>query len=260
MSFILIAVIALLASLLTFFSGFGLGTILTPAFVLFFPIEIAVALTGVVHFFNNLFKLVLIGKYANKEIIVRFGFLAILGAFIGAQLLIQLSDFSSVSSPLFEWKLGSRICQVTFIKLISGLMMLIFTFIEILPSFKNYTFEKDKLPFGGFLSGFFGGLSGHQGALRSMFLVKCGLGKESFIATGVVIACMIDITRLSTYSQYLSDYLPSNWTLVATATIAAFVGAYLGNKLLKKVTYQSLQKTVAILIGVMSILLIIGVI
>jgi hypothetical protein len=260
MSFILIAIIALFASLLTFFSGFGLGTILTPAFVLFFPIEIAVALTGVVHFLNNLFKLILIGKHADKEIIVRFGLLAIVGAFIGAQLLLQMSDFSSVSSPLFEWKLGSKICKVTIVKLVSGLMMLIFSIIEILPSFKNYTFEKDKLPFGGFLSGFFGGLSGHQGALRSMFLVKCGLNKESFIATGVVIACMIDITRLTTYTQYLIEYLPSNWSLVATATIAAFIGAYLGNKLLKKVTYQSLQKTVAILIGIMSVLLMSGII
>jgi acyl-CoA reductase-like NAD-dependent aldehyde dehydrogenase len=41
------------------------------------------------------------------------------------------------------------------------------------------------LPVGGLLSGFFGGLSGHQGALRSVFLLRAGLTKESFIATGV---------------------------------------------------------------------------
>ena len=41
---------------------------------------------------------------------------------------------------------------------------------------------------GGLLSGFLGGLSGHQGALRSAFLIKCGLSKEVFIASGVVIA------------------------------------------------------------------------
>jgi len=33
--------------------------------VLFFPVSIAVALTAVVHMLNNLFKLVLMGKYAD---------------------------------------------------------------------------------------------------------------------------------------------------------------------------------------------------
>mgnify|MGYP000679824147 CR=1 FL=1 len=55
------------------------------------------------------------------------------------------------------------------------------------------------MPLGGVLSGFFGGLSGHQGALRSMFLVKCGLDATSFVATGVVIAIAIDLTRLALY-------------------------------------------------------------
>ncbi len=41
MAIFIISVVAALASLLTFFSGFGLGTILTPVLILFFPIEIA---------------------------------------------------------------------------------------------------------------------------------------------------------------------------------------------------------------------------
>jgi hypothetical protein len=48
-------------ALLTFFSGFGLGSLLLPAFAVFFPIEVAVAATGVVHLANNLFKLALMG-------------------------------------------------------------------------------------------------------------------------------------------------------------------------------------------------------
>jgi hypothetical protein len=37
------------------------------------------------------------------------------------------------------------------------------------------------------LSGFFGGLSGHQGAFRRAFLIK-PLTKKSFLATKVVIS------------------------------------------------------------------------
>ena len=40
------------------------------------------------------------------------------------------------------------------------------------------------------MSGFLGGLSGHQVALRSAFLIKCGLTKESFLGSGIVIACL----------------------------------------------------------------------
>jgi uncharacterized membrane protein YfcA len=66
----IICVAAFGASILTFFSGFGLGTILTPIFMIFFPVEVAIALTGVVHFFNNIFKLLLVGRNADKFVLI----------------------------------------------------------------------------------------------------------------------------------------------------------------------------------------------
>jgi uncharacterized membrane protein YfcA len=50
MTVVLIALAAFLASLLTFFSGFGLGTLLLAVMTLYFPVEAAVALTAIVHF------------------------------------------------------------------------------------------------------------------------------------------------------------------------------------------------------------------
>lgn len=44
MEVVIIAISAFVVSMLTFFSGFVLGTILTPVFALFFPIELAIAL------------------------------------------------------------------------------------------------------------------------------------------------------------------------------------------------------------------------
>ena len=100
-------------------------------------------------------------------------------------------------------------------------------------------FGKKSLPIGGFLSGFFGGLSGNQGALRSSFLIKHGLDKETFIATTVVISTMVDFTRLGVYSSNilqinLEDYL----TLGVSSILAAILGAFIGNKLLKKITFS----------------------
>jgi uncharacterized membrane protein YfcA len=84
MDYIIICLFALLGSALTLFSGFGLGTILLPVFGLFFPIEIAVVLTALVHFMNNIFKLFLFGKKANSAVIFKFGIPAIFFAFLGA--------------------------------------------------------------------------------------------------------------------------------------------------------------------------------
>ncbi|MEM6640395.1 MAG: sulfite exporter TauE/SafE family protein, partial [Pseudomonadota bacterium] len=41
MDYLLVCTVALVASALTFFSGFGLGTLLVPAFALFFPAPLA---------------------------------------------------------------------------------------------------------------------------------------------------------------------------------------------------------------------------
>jgi uncharacterized membrane protein YfcA len=53
---LLVLAVALAASLLTFFSGFGLGTLLLPAFALVFPLDVAVAATALVHLANNVSK------------------------------------------------------------------------------------------------------------------------------------------------------------------------------------------------------------
>jgi uncharacterized membrane protein YfcA len=114
---------------------------------------------------------------------------------------------------------------------------------------------------GGLLSGFFGGLSGNQGALRSAFLIRAGLSKETFIGTGVVIACFVDLTRLSIYSRStLTRVDNSKIVLLIVAVISTFVGVYFGNKLVKKMTIKSLQVIVAIMILVFSILLGLGII
>ena len=52
---------------------------------------------------------------------------------------------------------------------------------------------------GGLLSGFFGGLSGHQGALRSAFLAKAGLTTERFVGSNAVIGFLVDLTRIAVY-------------------------------------------------------------
>ncbi len=255
MEIFIISIIAFLVAILTFFSGFGLGTILTPVFMIFFPVDLAIALTGVVHFFNNLFKIILVGKKADRTVLLRFGIPAVIAAFIGAWLLLEIPD----SQPLMDYQLWGRTFEIYPVKLLISIILIIFALMDLIPYFSNMQFDKNKLSIGGFLSGFFGGLSGNQGALRTAFLIKAGLRKEAFIGTAVVLSTMVDFTRLGVYATRFTDAgLIDNLFLVTCATLSAILGAFLGNKLLKKVTLLALQRVVAVMLIVLSIALGLG--
>ena len=120
MEYVIICLVAFFASVLTFFSGFGLGTILLPVFSLFFPIEIAIALAGVVHFFNNIYKLILVGKNANKNVLLYFGIPAVIASFLGAYLLINITNLT----PIYEYSIGDRKFMMTPVKLIISVLLM----------------------------------------------------------------------------------------------------------------------------------------
>lgn len=245
MDYIVISLAALAASTLTLFSGFGLGTLLMPMIALFFPLELAIAMTAVVHLANNLFKLVLLGRKADRSIVIRFGIPALAAAFAGAWLLTYLGELP----PLAEYQIGNKTNVVSPLKLVVGLMIISFVMIEQSPRIAKIELQKKWLTLGGLISGFFGGLSGHQGALRSMFLIKAGLDKESFVAAGVVIAVLVDFARLAIYGPaFLSRQEEIHWPLVISASVAAFIGAYFGTRMLKKVTMGFVQTLVAVLL------------
>jgi uncharacterized membrane protein YfcA len=108
------------------------------------------------------------------------------------------------------------------------------------------------LPLGGLLSGFFGGLSGNQGALRSAFLIRAGLSKEAYVGTGAACTVLVDVVRLVVYGAAFhaggrAALDGNNAGLVLAATLSAFLGAWLGKRLLKKVTLRFVELTVAVL-------------
>jgi uncharacterized membrane protein YfcA len=245
MEYLVICLAALITSGLTLFSGFGLGTILMPVFAIFFPVEVAIALTAIVHFLNNLFKLLLVGKYTDKGVVLRFGIPAVIFAFLGAKTLLILSGLKALAA----YQLFGKSFEVTPIKVVIAVLLVVFSIVELAPTLAKVSFDRKYLPLGGSLSGFFGGLSGNQGALRSPFLLKAGLSQAGYIATGVVIACLVDFTRLSVYGSHFS--LPGgteNLPLLATATASAFLGAFLGARFMKKITMRAIQVLVAVML------------
>jgi hypothetical protein len=258
MEYFVVGIVAMLASGLTFFSGFGLGTILMPVLALFFPVSIAIAATAIVHFANNLFKLALVGRAANKAVLIRFAVPAVIAAMIGAWLLAYVSFLPVIA----RYEFMGNIHEITVINLVIGLIIVVFSCLELIPKFADMAIDKKYMPWGGLLSGFFGGLSGNQGALRSMFLIKAGLNKEEFIGTGVAAAVLVDIGRLLVYgigifTIQFSVFSDMKW-LILTATLSAFTGAFLGRELLKKVALRTVQLLVGVMLIVLGVALGIG--
>lgn len=252
---VLIAIAAFLASLLTLFTGFGLGTLLMPVVAAFFPVVTAVALTAFVHLLNNLFKLATLWRDIDWRVTLRFGLPAIVATVPGAWLLTAMSDFA----PLSRYGIAGLDAEVTPVKLAVGLLLMLFAAVEWYGLATRLHVDARYLPLGGLLSGFFGGLSGHQGAFRSVFLLHAGLGTNGFVASNAAIATLVDLTRLAMYGLNLEALLGGVAPLLlVVATAAAFAGVMAGRAGIHKVTIALVQKLVAILLLVLGALLATG--
>lgn len=255
MTVLAVMLAALVASGLTFFTGFGLGTLLMPVLALFFPLPAAVALTAVVHFANGLFKLALTGRRADWPVVLRFGLPAMLTAYLGAELLLWMAR----GPALHTYTLAGRTHEVTTLKLVMAGLMASFATLEVSGLLEGRSLHPRWLAAGGALSGFFGGLSGHQGAFRSVFLLRAGLDKAAFVATGSAIAALVDLSRLGVYLRRWEGLdLRGHGSLVAATILAALLGALAGNRLLPKVTLLGIQRGVAGLLLLVALLLATG--
>ena len=230
MEILLLILVGFGASWLTFYCGFGLGTLLTPVFLLLFkdPI-VALAGTAIVHFLNNVFKFLMMKREVDWKIALPFALAAIPAAFLGA----YLSTFIT-TIQLTDYRLLGYSFEIDLFNVVFGVILILFALIEIVPSW-SIAFSKQKLWMGGLVSGFFGGLSGHQGALRSAFLIKYQLKKEVFIATGIIVALAVDLVRTPIYlSRFNFEQLGEGWIYIAAALSAALLGAISGKMFLKK--------------------------
>jgi uncharacterized membrane protein YfcA len=261
LNFLIVGLAAFFAAGLTMYSGFGLGTLMLPVFALFFPVEMAVVATALVHGANNVFKVSLLGRHADREVVLKFGLTAIIAAVLGA---LALGWLARLDDSLGVAVNEEVISEVTPVKLMIGFLMIGFALFELLPGFRTLEFDRQFLPLGGLLSGFFGGLSGHQGALRSAFLAKSGLNTERFVGSNAVIGLMVDLTRISVYLALfaaaggtLGDF--GGWPLVITGSLAAFCGVAIGKRYLRKVTMKSVQTLVGVLLFGVGIALVTGV-
>jgi len=256
---LLVAAAAFAASALTLVTGFGLATLLTPVFVLFLPVPVAIAAVAIVHLANNLFKLLLVGRDADRRIALRFGVPAAIAAVAGAVVLVALADAPAVLTyELF----GRR--EVSLLKLVVGLVIVAVAGVELRrPSAQGVRASDRDLLVGGLASGLIGGLTGNQGPLRAAVLLRSGLRPAAYIGTSAICAVFVDLGRLVVYGSTFASLpeLAANPVVVRVllvGSLSAFAGAVLAARLSKRATSDVIRWLTAGLLIVVGLALATG--
>jgi len=112
MEYVIVAITVLFGAGLTFFSGFGLGTLMLPVFSIFFELPIAIGATAIVHLANNIFKFSLVSRYIHFPTLLRFGLSALIFSFFGSMLLTSFDH----SESLYTYQLSGTHLSLLLLK------------------------------------------------------------------------------------------------------------------------------------------------
>ncbi|MEX2054463.1 MAG: sulfite exporter TauE/SafE family protein [Candidatus Colwellbacteria bacterium] len=233
MEIIYVTILTIIAGGIGTLTGFGTSTIMVPVLLLFFPLAPTLLLVGIIHWFGDIWKIVLFRQGVRWRLIMLFGVPGVLLTFLGARLVF------SVSEILLSQVLG-------------GFLIAYVAFLFSKPSFK---FKQNALTAttGGALSGFFAGVFGVGGAIRGAFLSAFDLPKAVYIATAGAIGLAIDTVRIGTYITG-GTILPQNllWGLLLFIP-ASFVGAHFAKKIVDRIPQKQFRMIIALFLLVVGI-------
>ena len=237
----LILCVAIVASSVGTLTGFGTSTIMVPIMLSFYPVGQTLLFVGIIHWFGNIWKILLFRKGFQWKLILSFGIPGIATAYLGAMLVKEVFDKSPTS--LLRILGAFLICYVIYLFLKSSF--------KIKPSLSTGVC-------GGALSGFLAGFFGIGGAVRGLFLTSFDLPKAVYIATAGAIALTIDTTRLTTYIIVNKARLPDLlfWGLLLFIP-ASFLGAKIAKSIVDKIPQEHFRKVVAAFLFIMGIKLLI---
>jgi hypothetical protein len=226
---ILLSVFTFLTALIGTVSGFGISTILIPVMALFYPLPVVLLFVAIIHLASDIWKIIFFKKGLNWKLILGFGIPGIIFSYLGASISLSIS--------------------AVILKRLLGVFLIVYVI---------YLFMKQrwKIPrtnltsvAGGSLSGFFAGIFGVGGAIRSAFLSAYDLPKETYLFTAGVIALIIDVSRIS---KYLSGGVSMNSYLLLLLLVLiplSFLGAFLAKRIVNKVPQNMFRLVIAVFLA-----------
>ncbi|MCX5646150.1 MAG: sulfite exporter TauE/SafE family protein [Phycisphaerae bacterium] len=237
MELLAIVILVVAASAIGTVTGFGLSTVMIPVLALFYPVPETLLFVGTVHWFNDLWKLVLFREGIRWRLILPFGLPGIVATVIGAHLLFTIPG--------------------TALQRVLGVFLLGYVVFLFAKSAFKISQSAVAAVTGGALSGFFAGVFGMGGAIRALFLSAFDLPKAVYWATAGAIAIAIDTPRLATYigqGTRLNSLL--FWGMILFVP-ASFLGARFGKELLERIPQEHFRKIVAAFLFIVGLRLLI---
>lgn len=230
---LLIAVTSVVAGGIATVTGFGIGSLLTPAFAIWHDPKVAVAAVSIPHLVGTAIRFGLVKGHVDRRVLWSFGLASAAGGLAGALL------HSWASSPS--------------LRIVFGLLLLFVAASELSGLARRMRFTGVLAWIAGVLSGLFGGLVGNQGGIRAGALLGFSMSKETFIATATAIGLIVDAARMPVYAAVQGPALAALSLPIAVATAGVAAGTVAGHRVLKRIPETAFRRVVAVLIGLLGL-------
>jgi uncharacterized membrane protein YfcA len=217
--------------------GFGIGSLMTPLLAARFDTGMAVALVTLPHAFATAVRCWRLRSHVDRSVLVRFGLLSAAGALAGALLYTRLGP-SALTRVLGGLLILTSIAQLT----------------------GWATRLRPRGPFVvlfGLVSGFFGGLAGNQGGLRSAALTAFGMSSVRFVATATAIGLLVDAARTPVYLWQSGPAMLNLWRPIMVASVGVLIGTIAGERLLLGLSPRRFGQVIGVAIGALGIWLLV---
>ena len=129
---------------------------------------------------------------------------------------------------------------------IIGLFLIILPILTLSENWTGYRIPEANDRIAGFGSGIMGGLSGHQGALRAMFLTRRLPDKMAYAATASILALCVDLSRIPVYLYFKPEEILSHLQITLVLVVSAIIGVRVGKRWLKSLKSSSIHNGVMV--------------
>jgi len=225
---LILAAAALVAGALASVTGFGIGSVLTPALATHTSTKVAVAAIAIPHFIGTLQRFWMLRRHVDRQVLRGFGIASAGGGLAGA---------------LAHGWLSSRALTIVFAVLVAGAGIG-----QLSGWMQRVRWGRTAAWVAGVLSGGLGGLVGNQGGIRTAALLGFDVPKESFVATATAIGLFVDGARMPVYFATEWSDIARIWPLVVVATAGVVLGTALGKRVLGHLPPNIFRPLVAVLL------------
>jgi uncharacterized protein len=230
---VLIFIASVLAGAIASIAGFGIGSLLTPVLAMSVGTKLAIAAVSIPHLAGTAIRFWKLRRDLDRRVLWSFGVTSAAGGLTGALL------NAGTSSPRLTIALGALLIVTG----ANGLLGLT----------RRLKFRGPIAWIAGGASGFFGGLVGNQGGLRSAALLGFDLSRDAFVATATAIGLFVDGARMPVYLIVEGRNLLTIVPIIAVTTIGVIAGTLAGTQLLRRVPNTIFLRLVSALIVTLGI-------